>query len=252
MKKLILILLCLCSTAYGGRYVFGTAACSDAWMRASTPYFDYNYGGSAFLYLNGSGIDNRGAVIRFADIWDSLSVDAGGSITVESCSLRVYLYSGEAEVPTVVAYRMFKIAFVEGTGTGQDVAGVTWNDWSSDDYEWTSAGCNSTDDGGSDNSGDASGADRKATAEGSVVINAGVGYYNIPITTALLQDRFDTDAPLCLYLTRGGTNQYPVLYSSESASPPTLIVNYSLSSPAANEDVKIGQVKLGSGVKLDN
>lgn len=226
MFRFIISLMLLCSTAYGGRYVFGSAVCADAYFLAASP--DYNYGGSVYLYLNASGVDNRGAVIRFSDIYDSLNADAGGAITVESCSLQIYLYDGTFEEPTVVAYRMFKIAFVEGTGDGEDVAGVTWNDWSADDYEWTSGGCNSTDDGGSDNSGDGASADRKSTAEGSVVVDAGVGYYKLPISTALLQDRFDTDAPLCLYLTRGGTNQYPLLYSSESAYPPLLIVNYSV------------------------
>lgn len=223
MFRFIISLMLLCSTAYADRYVFGSAVCRDAYFLAASP--DNNYGGSVLLYLDGSGVDNRGAVIGFDDIYDSLYAAAGGNITIESCSLRVYCAEGCDGEAGITAYRMFRTGFVEGTGTGQDVAGVTWNDWSADDYEWTSGGCNSTDDEGTDNSGDGTGADRKATAEGSAAVPA-TGYYNIPISTALVQDRFDTDVPLCLYLTR--TTDYPKITSSEGTNIPLLIVNYTI------------------------
>lgn len=239
MKKLILILL-LCSTAFAGRYEFGTAVCEDAYFLASAP--TTNYGSEVYLIIDGDAATSRGAVIRFANVYDSLYVDAGGNITVESCSLRVHCVNGCADAASVAAYRMFKTTFVESE--------VTWNIWSTGNA-WGSAGCNILNDGGSDNAtNDAASDDRKETAEGSASVNGGSAYYNIPISVALLQDRFDTDAPLCLYLCR--TADYPTLTSSEGGNPPLLIVNYSLAAPASNEDVKIGNVKLGSGVKLDN
>ena len=83
-------------------------------------------------------------------------------------SLFVYV-SATVTDGDVGVYRVFK-PWVEGDedGINDDDGDVTWNDWASDANQWTTAGCGSADDGGSDNSGYGTGADRKATYEDGV------------------------------------------------------------------------------------
>lgn len=205
--------------------MFGSAMCEDTYIWENNP--DYNYGGDIVMYLDAS---TKAGIIRFKDLTDSLPEN----VTVESCTLYVWAYEGCQDIAGLYAYRCFKTGWVEGTGTGQDVAGATWNDWSADDYEWGTAGAANASDAGSDNEGDGSGYDRKSTAEGSDECpGEGDTWLTIPITAAFVQERYDNgagDDDVNLVLVR--TQNYPKIIASEylgdESLRPYLAVNYSI------------------------
>jgi len=153
---------------------------------------DGNYGGESFLQIYSNSYP---CFIRVKNVASEL----GPGATISACACSVYVAAGGFPV-VVDGYRVFK-PWNEGALTGganpDDAAFgegvVTSNDWSNDDEEWTTAGCESADDGGSDNSGDGTGADRKATAESSVNVT-GKGWWGWSITSGLAQDWYDGDA----------------------------------------------------------
>jgi hypothetical protein len=148
-----------------------------------------NYGGTATtINVEQKNNDWHRAAIRCQNV----STRVGTSKSIDACTLWIHTNT----VPNsgdVSAYRIFK-PWNEGALDGTDPADaaegegvITWNDWSNDDEEWTSAGCASADDGGSDNSGDGTGADRKETAEASVTVSAAATWYGIHISATLAQ-----------------------------------------------------------------
>jgi hypothetical protein len=193
------------------RYVFGTAMIEDAGINSTNPNF--NYGSSTSFPLDGSAA-SQVAIFIIRNLTDSLPAN----ITIITDTLYLWPYEGcESEVAGVQVYRSFKTGVVEGTGNGQDVAGVTWNDWSADEYEWGVAGAANASDAGLDNTGDGSDYDRAVTVLGSDNC-AGTGdeWLTIPITASLVQSRYDngpSNDDLVLVLAR--TQNYPKIISSE-------------------------------------
>ncbi len=168
--------------------ISGTTNVEDAAMRTSASA-DKNYGGADPLYLY---IGTYNFAIRALNVASEL--DAAATIT--ACDLHLYCTTNNIDGNNS-AYRIFK-PWNEGTLEGTDPSNaptgegvITWNDWSNDDEEWTTAGCNSADDGGSDNSGDGTGADRKATAEDQVNVTTAATWYEWDISTTLAQGWYD-------------------------------------------------------------
>lgn len=89
---------------------------------------------------------------------DCSSIDSG--YTVNDSELWFYQDGATDNTVTISFYQVWK--------TGWTETGATWNDWITPDSEWGTAGCNSTNDSGSENTTDGGGDDRKATAIGTV------------------------------------------------------------------------------------
>lgn len=142
--------------------ISGTTNVEDAMIRRGG-WTEQNFGGADEFFLQGSADGSESAdAIRCLNVASELGV---GVTDITDCTLYAYCYGGTG-FPVVGAYRIFK-PWVEGDEDGIDNndGDITWADWASDANEWTTIGCESADDGGSDNSGDGTGADRKATAE---------------------------------------------------------------------------------------
>ena len=148
--------------------------------------------------------------------------------------------------PSIIKRRRIFKPWVEGdeNGIDNDDGDVTWNDWASDAMEWTTAGCASADDGGSDNSGDGTGADRKATAESTVDVTAS-GWYSWTISNALAQGWYDEtineNGVFMLASTAGGAtgnNVYASCENATAANRPRFSFTYTTGggAPAARRD----------------
>lgn len=201
-------------------------------------------------YINaGSGGANRGGyqylivqsdihtLMRVKNVASNLGV--GATISAAVCS--VYCMSNTTN-ETISAYRIFK-PWVEGaatTGTTcPDPSGATSDDWDCTDYEWTTAGCNSADDGGSDNSGDGTGADRKATAEDAELVDA-VGWFEWSVTTALAQGWYDetiNEEGIKLHRV-DGTNWFRSSETGE-AEKPFWTFTYTTAAPATGRRARV-------------
>jgi hypothetical protein len=163
----------------------GTANVEDVWI--DNMQLDKNWGAFTYLVLYEDWGEYYNALIRVKNVATLLG--AGATNITAICSL--YCYSHERNPDTIYAYRVFK-PFKEGIGTGQycgaidtTINGATWGDWNCLNLEWGTAGCGNASDAGTDNSGDGSDYDRKATAESpGVLINAN-GWYGFPISSEL-------------------------------------------------------------------
>lgn len=223
----------------------GTTNVEDARIYSTNP--DYNYGSNQGLRVE----DVWSTLIRVKNVASELGVRANISACV--CSL----HGGSGTVPVAFsAYRVFKgdSLWNEGTLTGSDPADaafgegvVTWNDWSNDGEEWTTAGCNSADDGGGDNSGDGTGADRKATAEESVTITVTGTWCGIDVSAALAQDWYDGDANengIVLIRTSGGYSSFnSTEYVATPSSRPFWVFTYEIASVYVR-DVHLRKVQM--------
>jgi len=157
-----------------------TGDIEDTYLKSDAP--NHAYGGGTFVYLDAM-------IVRVKNV----ALNLGEGATITACTLSAYcatFYSNKV----VPIYRVFK-PWVEGNDNGidNDDGDATWNDWASDASEWGSSGCASASDAGSDNSGDKSGSDRKATAEDNLTINA-TGWWEWDITTGLAQAWYDGTA----------------------------------------------------------
>jgi len=140
---------------------------------------DNNYGGG----VNMSVQSTQSSLIRVKNVATELGVGA----TISACVCSIYCYNNSTD-DNISAFSIFK-PWVEGDedGVDDDDGDFTWNDWASDADEWTTAGCNSADDGGSDNSGDGTGADRKETAEDTENVTETLTWYAWNMSAALAQ-----------------------------------------------------------------
>ena len=119
--------------------------------------------------------------------WANLANYLPASKVITSCSLFIYVALGPTpDSGDCDLWRVFK-PWVEGEAQGSGTGtGATWNDWSRTALEWGTAGCANADDGGSDNSSDGADADRTATADGNLVVDAsGTGYWGVDLDTSL-------------------------------------------------------------------
>ena len=197
-------------------------------------FTDYNYGGS--LNLNLGNFSN--SLIRVKNVASNL----GAGATISACICSCYCSSNTID-GSIGAYRVFK-PWVEGDLKGTNPGegeGCTWNDWSADTYEWGTAGCLNADDGGSDNSGDGTGADRKATAEDATTITTANTWYTWDITVALAQGWYDETIGERGLVFDSEPNKVNILKSSENAlNKPRFWFEYSTGgAPAA---ASVGQV----------
>lgn len=189
----------------------GTTNVEDAYLDSDLP--DNNWGGTTVLWVHSSKI--YVSLIRVKNVASELGV--GATVTGAVCSLHCNYYGGGGNL--ISAYSVFK-PWVEGdeNGVDDDDGDVTYNDWASDEYEWTTAGCGSADDGGSDNSGDGTGADRKATAEDTETVDAEDIWFGWDVSSALVQSWYDeTKNEEGILLVSDGA-QYDSFISTEGAS----------------------------------
>jgi len=156
--QLAVLLFLICGQAWADtKRIEGTTNMDDAGLRSNDA--DANNGAATYARVGyeNSG-DIRHAVVRVKNVASEL----GENATITACVCSLYITQTAIYTYDIYAYRIFK----PWTETG-----ATWNDWVTTDYEWGTAGCMNADDGGSDNSGDGTGADRKETAESSVEFN---------------------------------------------------------------------------------
>lgn len=211
LKRLVVslgLILLLAGTAGADETVRidGTTNVEDTQLRSSAP--TGSYGGE--VYVNVYTTTFHG-LIRVKNVDSELGV--GATITACACSVYAYIHYFNGDVS---AYRVFK-PWVEGTEVvTSDPPGATWDDWSNDDWEWATAGCNNADDGGSDNSGDGTGADRKATAEDTESCTE-AAWYGWDISTDLAQGWYDGTINEEGIILIGDGDYGGVLYSTESA-----------------------------------
>lgn len=118
---------------------------------------------------------------------------------IDSCKAAIYVSSSGIPSDSVSVTRVFK-PFRDANGIGgtaDTTAGAIWANWSivsgASDSAWTTAGCGSADDGGADNDGNGTGADRKATRESFKAISTS-GIVVFDITSALAQAWYDGTA----------------------------------------------------------
>ena len=164
------------------KVIEGTTNVEDAHIVASSA--DKNYGVTYQLYVYNSGATVTYTILNRVK---NVSTELGVGATISACVLSMYTIGNVAD-GMVEAYSVFK-PWVEGNenGTDNDDGDVTWNDWASDANEWATAGCGSADDGGSDNSGDGTGADRKSTYESTIEVTTVSTWYGIIVSSALAQ-----------------------------------------------------------------
>jgi len=209
--------------------ITGTTNIEDATIKSGVDA-DKNYGDMSNDDLTISA--QQFIVIRVKNVASEL----GENATISACVCSVYCITEVAGNKTIRAYRVFK-PWVEGTQNGgTNEPGATWNDWDNDDWEWTTGGCGSADDGGSDNSGDGTGADRKATQESSQGVNS-TGWFVWTISADLAQDWYDGSANengILLYTSSGGTSLWRGSENSIGLQPHWTFT-YTIAGPAEGQ-----------------
>lgn len=146
-----------------------------------------NYGVSSYFNIETSvgfsNTDTGSALIRLTDVANLVGAD----MQIDACTLWVYAYAAAAS-GDLSAYSVFK-PWDEGSGNGtaaDTTDGACFRYWDlasgSGDQGWGTDGCYNADDGGSDNSSDGSGVDRKATAENTQTVSA-AGWVGLDLTT---------------------------------------------------------------------
>lgn len=230
--RIILAILLLASAAWADTFTFGNATdVEDAMIRSNNT--DANFGSRTDISMFDNGSFYYSSLIRVQNISDSIG--AGATITAVICSLYNFAGSG----CTVYAYRVFK-PWIEGdcngcnpTGNGN---GTTWNDWSADSKEWAIAGCDSTNDSGSDNSGDGDEPDRKATEMDSVDVDTEGAWFVFTIPTALGQGWYDgtineEGIVLKVIAACGGIGFYSI---DSGTNPPRWVFTYTTAAAETN------------------
>ncbi len=198
-----------------------------------------NYGGLANLQVRAHSSFEYRVPIRCKNVSSELGVGA----TVTNCKLYFYNIINNLTANYAV-YRIFK-PWVEGTATGSPTGtGVTWSDWQRTTLEWGTSGCANADDGGSDNSGDGTGADRKATAEDTKSVDAVDTWFYWTISNALVQGWYAetiNEEGVLLEGTGAGDESYQRFESTEAASnqPYWLITFTTNGAPAVGQVIII-------------
>ena len=139
MKKLtltLLVLLCSFSVIWAdSTIVEHSTLVEDTWIRSNTADSNFGSAVSGFIY-DGGGIFYK-YLIRFDDIADSV----GDNATIDSAKLFLFISNDVSTDKGVLFYGLWNNNWVEND-TGSYEGGATWNDWSSPDSEWTTAGVN--------------------------------------------------------------------------------------------------------------
>ena len=180
----------------------------------------------------------------------NVASNLGAGATISACVCSLYVYQHVGPDTTIHAYRVFK-PWVEGDdiGVNNDDGDLTWNDWSSDANEWTTAGELSRDDGGSDNSGDGTGADCKATPE-DVAIPDDDTWMELNMSTELAQGWYDETMDengvfLWYFRPFAATNAF--MYSTEYTTDPSLCPFWTFTYTTGGGPAAAGQVIIIGG-----
>jgi hypothetical protein len=210
------LILLLSAAAWADRKeITGTTNIEDAMIELA--HADYNYGDMG----NGGHIlsTEHCFLIRVKNVASEL----GENATISSCSLYIYCYQELLGAKNVYAARVFK-PWVEGdeNGVDDDDGDVTWNDWASDEYEWTGTGCACALNDGVDNSADdgdciAANADRKSSWESGQSINS-TGWFVWGISADLAQDWYDGSANENGVILLTTDNGFAYFYGSEHST----------------------------------
>lgn len=193
----------------------GTTNVEDTYMDAGGQA-NYNFGGSVFLYTD-NGNDYRG-LVRVKNV----ATELGGGATISDCVCSLYVEAGSGNSNAYSVFKPWNEGALDGSDPGDAAEGegvATWNDWSNDGEEWTIGGCESADDGGSDNSGDGTGADRKATEESTVGVS-GSTWGSWTISAGLAQAWYNgTKNEEGIFLRSANTVRYTSTESAETEKP---------------------------------
>jgi len=224
--------------------ISGTTNVEDTYMAKDNP--DWGYGGSNELVVASKyvGTYYDRALIRVKNVASELG--AGATNITAVCS--VYCWYNYID-DNIGAYRVFK-PYKEGTiyadiCTGTD-KGVSWNDWNCLDLEWGTVGCANASDAGSDNSGDGTDYDRKATAEASATSVTTVNtWYSWSISTELATGWYNgTIAENGIILvgdtTTGGYNKfYSTEYGTDATKCPFFVFTYTTGGAASKSTLPL-------------
>ena len=185
---------------------------------------DTNYGSQT--YMETRTTLNR-VLIRFKNI----AANVGVNQLITDAKIRLYC-SWLSAADTIYCHRIFKNWDLDTE--------LTWNDWDAPASEWGTSGCNSADDGGVDNSSDGSGADRRATAESSDLVDTIGQWYEWDVTS-LCQKWYDGSANEngCCFLGLGGASQIQRFRTSEyvGTGQPELVITHD-DAPVSSESIK--------------
>jgi hypothetical protein len=114
LKRLTILLMCLCASASAETLEISAASMEDMGMRQNSPYLNYNYGGATTFILDSLAGNHRTAVWKFTN-WDTLlTLNAGN--TFDSAVFRIHCLTQSGA--TDARLRRLKAAWYEGTGTG--------------------------------------------------------------------------------------------------------------------------------------
>jgi hypothetical protein len=178
-------------------------------------YNDVSFGGSTTLtMLNSSGLSRR-VLFKFTNM-DTIGTDR----TVDSMALDLYctIQSGA----TIGVFELWK-DWYEGVGDNVTESGaVDDNHWYHPDSAWTKELADSACDVGSQNRGNGTGADRKATAMASVTVAVASAWHRFRIDGDLARAWYGgAKQPYGVMLMESGTVGTTVLASSEYSQAPT-------------------------------
>ncbi len=220
----------------------GTTNVEDTFILSASP--DHANGGSVLFSIR-SGSGTRQALIRAKNLATEIGV--GATITNAVCSV----FCTSSNAGSFDAFSVFK-PWVEGDDdfVDNDDGDATYNDWASDANEWGTAGCACANDDGSDNSQDgtcdASGRDRKSTAESNTTYAA--GWLTIDITDALAQSWYDEtkNEEGLLLKAQGatGTNQYASTENATASERPFFVFTFTVAGGTTLEGVTLEGVTI--------
>lgn len=198
-----------------------------------------NYGGAATGSVKSTGPTHF--LIRVQNL--SSLLPANATITAFVCSAYC---TDNTEDATIAAYRNFK-PWVEGDedGVDDDDGDVTYNDWASDEFEWGTAGCACANDDGVDNNQDgtcdASGRDRKATAEDTENVTTVNTWYAWSVTAALAQGWYDgtiNEEGIILPYATAGNNTFATTENATAANRPFWTITYHTPGGRRNREIR--------------
>ena len=192
-----------------------------------------SFGGRDELRIKGVSSNRSKVVMRFKNLQSNI----GANATIISAEDSMHQDNGRASTQDIMLYRLYKTSWIEGIHELADCTdGMTWEDWDCDDNEWTTVGCECAGDDGSDNTQDAgacdaSGRDRKSTPESTTSVDATVGWKGFPVSSALVQAKYDADESLeVVLITTTASPDDAEFNSSENGSgfDPFLFVTFTL------------------------
>jgi hypothetical protein len=186
-------------------------------------YNDINFGGSQTLtILNSSGF-NRRVLFKFTNL-DTVGTDQ----VIDSMAIDLYCTSQSGA--TLGMFEMWKDWYEGNSDNAVESGAVDDNHWCHADSSWTKEMADSTNDAGSQNRGNGTGADRKASAMATVTVSSASTWHRFRVNAGLAQDWYDgTKQPYGVIFIETGAGSTTVFASSEcttSAYRPKVTIYY--------------------------